>query len=116
MTIQLAEIIMNSVTIGATLLSVVFALGVVWRVEKELDISFKLFSCSIISFLIGEFVSFFQIEGKFSIEFTSILFKLLFAVFFLFGIFTMRDLLRKMDGEKNRDAILDDVYKDNPRR
>jgi len=116
MKIEMIEIIMNSIAIGAALLSVVFALGVVWRVEKELDISFKFFSLSIISFLVGEIVSFFQIEGKFSTEFISVLFKLIFTIFFLMGILAMRDLLRKMDGEKDPEAIKDEALKNNPPR
>jgi hypothetical protein len=116
MTTDIIQMIMNSIIIGASMLSVIFALGVVWRVEKELDISFKLFSCSIISFLISALVEFFKIESRLSIDFVSIFFKLLFAIFFLLGIFTMRDLLRKMDGEKEPDAINDEALKNNPRR
>ena len=116
MTIEMIQTIMGSITIGAAMLSVVFALGVVWRVEKELDISFKLFSCSIISFLISELIDFFKIETRFPVDFISTLLKLFFAIFFLLGILAMRDMLRKMDGEKEPDAINDDALKNNPRR
>lgn len=116
MTIQIAEAIMNSVVIGASLLSVVFSLGVVWRVEKELDISFKLFSLSIISFLISEVMKFFQFDEKFATSLIITSFKFLFAIFFLLGILAMRDLLRKMDGEKDPSITSADYLKNNPRR
>jgi hypothetical protein len=116
MTTQIAEAIMNGIVIGASMLSVVFALGIVWRVEKELDISFKLFSLSIISFLIGEIVTFFHFEGRWAVDFLATLLKLIFAILFLLGMLAMRDLLRKMDGENNPDVISDDALKNNPPR
>lgn len=114
--IKMLETIMGSVTIGASMLSVIFSLGVVWRVEKELDISFKLFSCSIIAFLLGELIDFFKIDTQLPADLVSTTLKLLFAIFFLMGILAMRDLIRKMDGEKDPEAIKDEALKNNPQR
>jgi hypothetical protein len=97
---QLIELIVNSLIIAFSLAAVIFTFGVVWRTEKELDISYKFFLGAIISFTTFEILELFAFDGRTTVAILILVFRFLFAVFFLAGIFTARDLLRKMDGEK----------------
>lgn len=84
--------------IGASLLAIVFTFGVVWRVEKKLDTSFKLLLISITCFLFSEIS---LLSSHPSIAYLSLAFKVLFVIFFLAGIFEIRQLIKKIDGEDN---------------
>ena len=97
---QIITLVINSLIIAFSLAAIVFAFGVVWRTERELDISYKLFLGAIIAFTVAQFLELFYFEGRTLILFLIPIFKLLFAGFFLAGTLTARDLLRRMDGEK----------------
>jgi hypothetical protein len=97
---QIITLIINSLIVAFSLAAIVFAFGVVWRTERELDISYKLFLGAIIAFTIAQFLELFYFEGRTFISYLMPVFKLLFAALFLAGTLTARDLLRKMDGEK----------------
>lgn len=100
MTIETYQIISSSLEISLLLISIIFAFGVVWRVEKELDISYKFILSAIIILTGKEIVELFD-SGNSIIAYYFITFsKILFAILFLAGILTMRNILRKMDGEK----------------
>ena len=92
--------IITGTIIAISLLSIIFSFGVVWRTEKELDLSYKFLLGAIILFTISEFLELFSFEGRIILENFILGSRLLFAVLFLAGILTARDLLRKMDGEK----------------
>ncbi len=94
------SLIINSLVIAVSILSIVFSFGVVWRTEKELDISYKFFLGAIIVFTLEEFLNFFSLAEKPVFVIVGLFLKLFFSVLFLAGIFTARDLIRKMDGEK----------------
>jgi hypothetical protein len=113
MTSALAEIIINCLIVASAVLAVIFTIGIVWRVEKELDTSYKLFAISIISFTINEVLSIFQFEGRIFVSMAILAFKLIFAICFLAGIIIMRDILRQMDGEK-AEPILDSPEHNRP--
>ncbi len=95
-------IIMESVIFACLLLSIIYAIGVIWRVEQELDISYKLFLMAIVFLAIAEAIFIFGglPEGRFALYFTGS--KVIFSVVFLAGMYTMRDLVRKIDGEKKK--------------
>lgn len=97
---QIITLIINSFIIAFSLAAVVFSLGVVWRTERELDISYKFFLGAIIAFTVAQFLDLFSFEGRIFILYLVPVMKLLFAGLFLAGTLTARDLLRKMDGEK----------------
>lgn len=97
---QMITIIINSLIVAFSLAAIVFAFGVVWRTERELDISYKLYLGAIIAFTTAQFLELFSFEGRTLILFLVPIMKLLFAALFLAGTLTARDLLRKMDGEK----------------
>ena len=105
MTNPLTEIIINCVIIGSAILSVIFTIGIVWRVEKELDTSYKLFALAIIAFATSEILELFRFDGRIIVTLAILISKLIFAVCFLAGIIIMRDILRRMDGEKNDPAL-----------
>lgn len=91
---------LEAITLLAVLLSMVYMVGIVWRVEGELDISYKFFAFAIVFFLIAELLSVYYTgsDARFVIaEKTS---KTVFALLFLIGTLFMRDIVRKLDGEK----------------
>ena len=98
---QTLLLIINIITIGALLLSIIYTAGVVWRVEKELDISYKFFLTAIVFLLIAEVANLYPADNNFFLF--SILVKvlrMLFTICFLSGVLLMRDIVRKIDGEK----------------
>lgn len=102
MNTQQLLIVMEVLLFACVLLSIVYAIGVVWRVEQELDISYKLFLAAIVAFGAAEIIFIFGgfPEGGFSVYFTG--FKVVFGILFLAGVYAMRDLVRKIDGEKKK--------------
>jgi hypothetical protein len=94
------DMIIVGITIAVSLAAIVFSFGVVWRTEKELDISYKFFLGAIIMFTVSEFLSVFYFEGKVFVSFLILSARLLFAILFLAGMAAARDMLRRMDGEK----------------
>jgi hypothetical protein len=87
------------VIIFGSLFSIIYTFGVVWRVEKMLDISFKMLLGSIIFFTLSEAFSFFNLTENSWTELSSLIARALFIILFLAGILEMRRMLRKMDGE-----------------
>jgi hypothetical protein len=73
--------------------------GVVWRVEKRLDLAAKLFLASIISFTLSRIFNFGAIENWSWSSGIKISLELLFAIFFLWGTLELRLMIRKLDGE-----------------
>jgi hypothetical protein len=100
MNYQNLEIIAKIIILISSFLAIVFGFGVVWRVEKKLDVSFKLFLAAIIAFFVGEVSSLLYVPKTGLLIYALPLAKIFFAVFFLAGILTMRNMIRKIDGEK----------------
>lgn len=94
------ELVANFVVIFTALLSIVYAFGVVWRVEKKLDVSYKLLLLAIVFFTFSEILGYFDIGTTGKVRFWMVLAKVLFALFFLLGILTARRMIREVDGEK----------------
>ena len=82
------------------LYSIIYTLGVIWRVEKKLDTSYKFFLGAIISFTLSEIIFLSRFEW---VQVFSIFMKVAFIIFFLKGILEMRDMLRRLDGEIEAD-------------
>jgi hypothetical protein len=97
---QIVLLLAHSLIILGALLSIIYTLGVVWRVGKKLDTAYKLFFASMLSFTISETASLFAVSDKLWISYAVIIFRLIFVVFFLFGILEMRTILRRIDEEK----------------
>ena len=78
-----------------------FVVGIVWRVEMELDLSFKFFSLAVIFLLVSEVLSLLPVAKNADWwQFAIPIVKLLIASNLLLGLFFMRDLIRRMDGER----------------
>lgn len=92
---------LNIVTISALLLALIFTAGIVWRVEKELDISYKFFLLAVL-FLIGAEIAelYYAIDNAQAVALAVKALRALFALAFLVGVVFMRDIVRKLDGEK----------------
>lgn len=90
----------EAIVLLAVLLSIVYVVGIVWRVEKELDTSYKFFAFAIMFFLIAELVSVYYSGSNIWFVIVEKTSKALFAILFLAGTLCMRDIVRKLDGEK----------------
>ncbi len=90
----------EAVTVAATLLSIVYIVGIVWRVEAELDTSYKFFSFAIVFFLCSELLSVYYFGNDIRFALAERVSSMLFALLFLGGTWFMRDIIRKIDGEK----------------
>lgn len=100
MLIKNIDLFAKIVVVLISLFSVVYTFGVVWRVEKKLDISYKLLLVALLFFVTGEILDIFNFGNRFLFSILSSVARIAFAFFFLFGILEMRSLIRKMDGEK----------------
>lgn len=87
------------IIIFGSLFSIIYTFGVVWRVEKMLDISFKMILGSIIFFTLSEIFSLLNFMETGWTEILSLILRTLFVILFLGGILEMRRMIRKMDGE-----------------
>jgi hypothetical protein len=99
MSTQTIFIIINIITIGSLLLSIIYTAGVVWRVELELDISYKFFLTAIIFLLAAECVNLYPADNAVLFALITKTLRMLFTLCFLTGILLMRDIVRKIDGE-----------------
>lgn len=97
---QNLEIIAKAIALIFSLLAIIFGFGVVWRVEKKLDVVFKLFLAAIIVFFVGEASNLFYIPETSPLIFVAPAAKILFALLFLAGMVEMRNMIRRIDGEK----------------
>lgn len=103
MNMLLVTLIANIATLLLLFVSLVFTAGIVWRVEKELDVSYKLFLGALVMLLLSEFIGKLFSETMLFLTIAA-LFKVVFAALLLAGVWTMRDLIRRLDGEK-KDTI-----------
>ncbi|PJA85316.1 MAG: hypothetical protein CO143_01790 [Candidatus Moranbacteria bacterium CG_4_9_14_3_um_filter_45_14] len=90
---------MDSITVAIFLLILVFSVGIVWRVEKELDLSYKFFVVSALFLTVAEILSFYANQTLNVVLWDKGL-RVSGAIFLLVSVMLMRDLVRKLDGEK----------------
>lgn len=90
---------MDVVTIAIFLLILVFSIGIVWRVEQELDLSYKFFVIAAGCLTLAELVGFYVHPG-FAIVIIDKGLRIGGAIFLFISVLLMRDLIRKLDGEK----------------
>ena len=82
------------------MLSIIYTAGVVWRVEMELDISYKFFLAAIVFLLFAELTNLYASDNVLVLDLTVKILRMLFTICFLSGVLLMRDIVRKIDGEK----------------
>jgi ABC-type polysaccharide/polyol phosphate export permease len=90
---------MEILIIIIALLAIVYSFGVVWRVEKKLDVAYKLLLASIISFALSEIFSVLQIGNPDLMKILGLVLKLAFIILFLLSILEARKMIRQMDKE-----------------
>jgi len=81
------------------LLVLIFAIGIVWRVEQELDWSYKFFVIAATSILLADVLGLAAVGGTSAVLLSKGL-RFVGAIAFLLSVLFMRDLVRKLDGEK----------------
>ena len=87
-------------TVAVFLLVLVFSVGVVWRVEKELDWAYKFFVIAATSVMLADVVGLYYADTG---SFATLIgkgFRFVGALAFLASIWFMRDIVRKLDHEK----------------
>ncbi len=99
MTMKTILLGMDSVTIAIFMLILVFAVGIVWRVEKELDLSYKFFVAAAVCLVLAEILGFY-VSQTIDVALWSKGLRVGGAIFLLISVMLMRDLVRKLDGEK----------------
>lgn len=98
------QVIFETAALVFSFFAVIYGLGVVWRVELKLDITFKYFLAGIVFFFMMALVE--VLNHFFSSAILAampMVFEVVFSVLFLAAILTMRKIIRKMDGEKEED-------------
>jgi len=99
MSLQSLYIAVDVFIIIGALLSVIYTFGVVWRVEKKLDVSYKLILAAIISFILSEIFRLLELGLPDIMKIVGLFFRAAFVAFFLLGILEVRKMIRQIDGE-----------------
>ena len=89
----------EAVIIALLFLVLVFSVGVVWRVEKRLDLSYKFFVGAVASLIAGHIVGISFARETFAVLLASKVLFLLGAIFFLASVLLMRKIVRELDKE-----------------
>jgi hypothetical protein len=99
MKIDFMFFIINIITLGTLLLSIIYAIGIVWRVEMKLDTSYKFFLVAIIFLSAAEFLTLYPLENNSNLTLIIKILRMSFSICFLIGTFLMRNITRELDGE-----------------
>lgn len=90
----------HAITLVSLSLAFLFAVGVVWRVEMELDASYKLLAVALVFLIVAEAMNLFHFSEQSVIAGMLIeSSRMIAAILFLAGILFMRDIVRHLDGE-----------------
>lgn len=100
MKIEFILLAISLTTIVALLFSINYTAGIVWRVEKKLDVSYKFFLLGVIFIFLAECLDLYYSADNYLLSAIIVkTLRLLFALCFLRGIVVMRRIVRKLDGE-----------------
>ena len=91
---------MDIVTVGLFLLVLVFSIGIVWRVEKELDWSYKFFVVAAMSVMLADVLGLYYADDGSAVTLIAKGLRFVGAFAFLASVLLMRDIVRKLDHEK----------------
>lgn len=95
------ELVLSSATWMILLVTLIFAVGIVWRVEAELDTAYKFFSFAVVFYFLNEIITTLPAVREWVWgEMLVTVVHFLSALFLFLGMYFMRDLVRRMDGEK----------------
>lgn len=99
------SIILQGILLASLFLSTVYVIGVVWRVEGELDLSYKLLSVSVVVLLLSEMLRVFSPIFFERAAIAGDVLRAIFGVTFLASIYFVRDVVRKEDGELEKPEV-----------
>lgn len=91
--------ILHIILLVISLMAIIFTFGVVWRVERKLDLSYKFILVAIIFFTCGVVFDLFKSLDITIIKELDLLIKFLFLIFFTWGIYKMRALIKDINEE-----------------
>ena len=94
-----AILLLYLVTLLLSVLTIVMTAGIVWRVEKRLDISFKFILIALCVFLAVTVIDLLVRLSVLPLWIWLELARLLFIICMTIGIWEMRALVRRLDGE-----------------
>ena len=98
---EISELVLRFLTGIVFLVTLVFVVGIVWRVEAELDTAYKWFTLTVIFLGLGELVEFLPSLSTVAWGgLVGVAARFLAALTLFMGMYYMRDLVRRMDGEK----------------
>ncbi|MBP7060608.1 MAG: hypothetical protein KBA91_01355 [Candidatus Moranbacteria bacterium] len=100
MTLDMAFLGMDVLTIVLFLLILIFSIGIVWRVEKELDWSYKFFVVAAASVMLADVVGLSAASQETTMILIGKSLRFVGAVSFLVSILFMRGIVQKLDHEK----------------
>lgn len=99
-------LILFAFKIGFLLVTLIYAIGIVWRVEMELDVSYKFLAFAVFFLAIAEIIDVVPGARKNTQWILSLYgMKLLAAASLFFGMYFMRDLVRRLDGERKKTSV-----------
>ena len=87
-------------TVVLFLCVLVFSIGIVWRVEKELDWSYKFFVVAATSVMLADVIGLYAVHQEVTMVFLGKSLRFFGALAFLVSVLVMRDIVRKLDHEK----------------
>lgn len=91
---------LDIVTVGLFLLVLVFSVGIVWRVEKKLDWSYKFFVVAATSIMLADVLGLYYAEDGSIVTLLGKGLRFVGALAFLMSVLLMRDIVRTLDHEK----------------
>lgn len=95
---QNLELIVQIISVILISFSLVFTLGIIWRVEMKLDKAYKFFFGALLCLFLIKIMDVF-IKGEiFSLIYQFL--NLLFYILLSWGIWLVRDLIMDIDGER----------------
>lgn len=98
---EITELFLRLLTGIALLLTLVFVVGIVWRVEAELDTAYKWYTLAVIFSGVAELME--MVPNLADVTWGALVSpaaRFLAALALFLGMYFMRDLVRRMDGEK----------------
>ena len=91
---------LDIVTVALFLLVLVFSVGIVWRVEKKLDWSYKFFVVAATSIMLADVLGLYYAEDGSIVTLLGKGLRFVGALAFLMSVLLMRDIVRTLDHEK----------------
>lgn len=98
---ELTELSLRLLSLLTLLAALVFVVGIVWRVEAELDTAYKWLTLAVLFLLLAELIEVWpSLQASPWGGVALVATRWCAALTLFLGMYFMRDLVRRMDGEK----------------